>query len=115
MNAIFIWSLITGIIVAVFPIVFKKDVRTALISGIATFIAVYSFNWMIDYSNATIYLNVDHQILRVSWADLLDSIVVYAFVSFALFSFLQKEEYYKIKHVSIIAFIATLLVDTILF
>jgi hypothetical protein len=36
------------------------------------------WNWSIEFNRSTIYLNVDHPILRISWADALNSVCVFA-------------------------------------
>ena len=115
---IFIWSILIGLIAIGLLRLLKIQLsRVALITTALTpMIASMLWNWSIEFNHATIYLNVDHPIFRVSWADVLNSVCVFALTSFVLGLFVCKREPAQlIAKVAGIAALVTLITDTFLF
>ena len=53
-------------------------------TGLSTAIASILWNWSIEFNQSTVHLNVDHPYLRISWADALNGVCVFALTSWVL-------------------------------
>jgi hypothetical protein len=62
----------------------RTDSTTKTAIVISTALASMLWNWSIEFNRSTVYLNVDHPYLRISWADALNGICVFALVSLVL-------------------------------
>jgi hypothetical protein len=115
---ILLWSLLNGFILLALLRYLKIDVaaRTQVAAALTTAIASILWNWSIAFNRATIYLNVDHPYLRISWADALNSICVYALTSFVLGMLSnQQEPAGRVAKIAGLAALITVLTDTFLF
>lgn len=115
---IFLWSILNGLITAGLLNLLKSGVskKTIIITILTTAIASIIWNWSIEFNRSTIYLNVDHPSLRVSWADTLNSIGVFALVSFTL-SILtcRNKPALVVTKIAGLAALVTLITDTFFF
>ena len=115
---IFIWSILNGLFTAALLKLFKFRLsrETLVITILSTAIASIIWNWSIEFNRSTIYLNVDHPLLRVSWADTLNSIGVFALVSFTLSILTCRDKpAYVVTKVAGFAALVTLITDTFCF
>lgn len=81
-----------------------------------TAIASIFWNWSIAFNPSTIHLNVDHPYLRISWADALNGICVYALTAFVLGTFINGQEpAWAIAKIAGIAALLTVFTDTFFF
>jgi hypothetical protein len=115
---IFFWSFLNGTIALGVlkllnnPISRKNQVATALTTAIASIL----WNWSIEFNQSTIYLNVDHPIFRISWADAFNGIGVFAFVSLVLGFWVNPgHSAITIARIAGIAAIVTIVTDTFFF
>jgi hypothetical protein len=83
---IFLWSIFNGLLtIALLKLLnIKTSGMTKLATSATTAIASILWNWSITFNQSTIYLNVDHPYLRISWADILNGVCVFAFTSLVL-------------------------------
>jgi hypothetical protein len=83
---IFIWSLLDGIITIGLLKLFKLNTssKTKVATGLITATTSILWNWSIEFNRSTIYLNVDHPYLRISWADALNGVCVFAVTTLVL-------------------------------
>jgi hypothetical protein len=90
---IIFWSLLNGLIVYGLIRLIKIHIsrRSQIIAAIATALTSIAWNWSIVFNRSTVYLNVDHPSLRISWADGLNGICVFAIISFLLGQFTSKK------------------------
>jgi hypothetical protein len=112
------WSILNGlIVVGLLKLLRLKTSHTTLIAtALTTAIASILWNWSIEFNQSTIHLNVDHPYLRISWADALNGICVFALTSFVLGAFInQREPARAIAKISGIAALLTLFTDTFFF
>lgn len=115
LNIIF-WAVINGILAGGYAKWEKQNVMILLSTFITTTTAVILWNWMIVFTKATIYLNVDHPIFRISWADFLDGVSVFALVSFILGTFiLRNEKAIIIAKIAIVSSLITIFTDIFFF
>jgi fucose 4-O-acetylase-like acetyltransferase len=115
---IFIWSILNGlIVVGLLKLLKLKTSRETLIAtALTTAIASILWNWSIAFNQSTIYLNVDHPYLRISWADALNGICVYALTAFVLVMFINPQEPARvIAKIAGIAALLTIFTDTFFF
>lgn len=115
---IFSWSILNGVIVVglVRLIKMQLSTQTQVAVALTTALASIVWNWSVEFNQSTIYLNVDHPIFRVSWADALNSVCVFALTSFVLGFFVNKRDPAELvaKIAGLAAFV-TLITDTFLF
>jgi hypothetical protein len=73
-----LWSMLNGLLtIGLLQLLKLKTTRLAqLATAVTTAIASMLWNWSIEFSQATIHLNVDHPVLRISWADALNGVCV---------------------------------------
>jgi hypothetical protein len=113
-----LWSILTGVIVAVLAMrVFRPlPWRQAWTAGAATVLASLLWNWSIAFNGATAMLNVDHPQLRISWADALNGICVLAGTSLALgLGTGRNETAWRVVRIAALAAAVTILNDTFFF
>jgi hypothetical protein len=115
---IFLWSILNGIIVFVLIRVLKLSGSrsTRVATGLTTAIASILWNWSIEFNQSTIHLNVDHPIFRISWADAINGISVFALTSFVLGMFVSKnQEAEQVANIASLAALVTVITDTFCF
>lgn len=104
-----LWSIANGLIVI--GLLKLLNIQTSSLTKLATAsttaIASIIWNWSIEFNQSTIYLNVDHPIFRISWADALNGVCVFALTSLVLGLWVNRES--KAVLVGAIAGIAALL------
>ena len=110
------WAFVIGFLSAL--IVKLKGVSlTATISLFLTVTAtVILWNWMIEFTKATVYLNVDHPIFRISWADFFDGVSVFSTTALLLGGgVLKNEKASLIIRFASIAAVITIFIDIYFF
>jgi hypothetical protein len=115
---IFLWSVLNGLIVIGLLSLLKVRVSRKILTatGLTTAIASILWNWSITFNQSTIHLNVDHPYLRISWADALNGICVYALTAFVLGTFVNPQEPARvIAKIAGIAALLTVFTDTFFF
>lgn len=115
---IFLWGILCGLIVIgiIRALKFPVTRKTPLAAGSATMLAIWAWNWSIEFNRSTIYLNVDHPIFIISWADAICAICVFAAVAFVLGWFVNRNEPAGLViKIAGIAALVTLLADTFVF
>jgi hypothetical protein len=74
------------------------------------------WNWSIVFNQSTIHLNVDHPYLRISWADGLNGMSVFALNALVLGLWVNaKEQASIVVKISGIAALVTIFTDTFFF
>ncbi len=82
----------------------------------ATAIASILWNWSIEFNKSTVYLNIDHPYLRISWADSLNGVCVFALTSLVLGALTDKQSpALRVVKMAGIAALVTLFTDTFFF
>ena len=90
--------------------------NAAYSSGRLGLIAVILWNWSIAFNQSTIYLNVDAPIFRISWADALDAVCVFACTALILGAVVNREAPAEwVVKVTGLAALVTLVTDVFLF
>ncbi len=115
---IFMWSVLNGMIALSLLQLLKINTskRTKIATGLATAIASILWNWSIEFNQSTIYLNIDHPYLRISWADALNGVGVFALTSVVLGCWTnQQTAAVTVAKIAGIAAIVTILTDTFFF
>ena len=115
---IFIWSILNGLITLGSLRLLRMDIsrRARVATALTVATASILWNWSIAFNLSTLYLNVDHPVLRLSWADLLNSMCVFALTSFVLGLFVGKHEPAQmVAKVAGLGALVTLITDTFLF
>jgi hypothetical protein len=115
---IFGWSILNGAIAILLIKLFKINTskQTKIATGLATAIASILWNWSIEFNRSTIYLNVDHPIFRISWADALNGVCVFALNCLVLGLWIDRQNSAdRIVRIAGIAAIVTIITDTFLF
>jgi hypothetical protein len=113
-----LWSVLIGAITVALLEPFKLLLSTSARASvwIAASLASLLWNWSIEFNGSTRFLNVDHPIFRISWADALNGICVFAAVSSVLGFFTAREVPANlITRVAGLAALVTVLADTFLF
>jgi hypothetical protein len=89
---------------------------TKLAAAITTAIGSILWNWSIEFNRSTIHLNVDHPLLRISWADALNGICVMALTAMVLGLFInQKDSANIVVKIAGLAALVTIFTDTFFF
>jgi hypothetical protein len=80
------WAVLNGLIVVGVLKLLKLGAarKMRLATGLTTAVAVILWNWSIEFNQSTVHLNVDHPVLRISWADGLDGVGVLALTALVL-------------------------------
>jgi hypothetical protein len=115
---IFFWSVLNGLIVVGLLKLLKMKVSRATLVATALTSAIASilWNWSISFNQSTIHLNVDHPILRISWADALNGICVFALTSLVLGLWINPQEQAQVaSKITLIAALLTVFTDTFFF
>jgi hypothetical protein len=115
---IFLWSIFNGIIVFGLIRVLKLSgsKSTQVVAALTTAIASILWNWSIEFNRSTIYLNVDHPYLRISWADTLNGICVFALTSLVLGLWVNPQnKAVAITRIAAVAALLTAFTDTFFF
>ena len=114
---IFLWSIVNGIIVFMLVRVLElASVKSTLVVAATTAIASIFWNWSIEFNRSTIYLNVDHPYLRISWADALNGVCVFALTTLVLGLWaIPQAQASTIVKIGGIAAIVTIFTDTFFF
>ncbi|MBD2604025.1 hypothetical protein H6G81_05645 [Scytonema hofmannii FACHB-248] len=115
---IFLWSVLNGLIVVglLKLLKIKTAKRTQIATAITTAVAFILWNWSIEFNRSTIHLNVDHPYLRISWADALNGICVFALTALVLSMFTDKEAPAQfITKIASVAALLTIFTDTFFF
>jgi hypothetical protein len=113
-----LWSVLIGVITIALLRPFKLELSTQARASvwIAASIASLLWNWSIEFNGSTQFLNVDHPIFRISWADALNVVCVFAAVSSVLGFFTAREVPANVlARVAGLAALVTVLADTFLF
>ncbi len=115
---IFLWSILNGVITATLVRALKFSITKPTITATAATTAITSiiWNWSIEFNRSTVYLNVDHPVFRISWADALNGICVLALTSLVLGLFINKQQPAElIARISGLAALVTVVTDTFFF
>lgn len=115
---IFLWSIFNGVIIAILIQVLKlsKSKSTKLVAAMTTAIGSILWNWSIEFNQSTIYLNVDHPWLRISWADALNGMCVFALTVFVLGIYINKKDSAEsVVRIGGFAALVTIFTDTFFF
>lgn len=115
---IFLWSVLNGLIVVGLLKLLKIQTakRTQIATAITIAVASILWNWSIEFNRSTIHLNVDHPYLRISWADALNGICVFALTALVLSMFTDKEAPAQfVTKIASVAALLTIFTDTFFF
>ena len=115
---IFLWSVLNGlIVVGLLKLLKIRASRSTLTAtAITTAIASILWNWSIEFNRSTIYLNVDHPYLRISWADFFNGVCVFALTALVLGAWIDREEPARaVAKISSIAALLTIFTDIFFF
>jgi hypothetical protein len=115
---IFFWSVLNGlIVVGLLKLLKIKTTKiTQIATAITTAVASILWNWSIEFNRSTIHLNVDHPYLRISWADALNGICVFALTALVLSMFTDKEAPAQfVTKIASVAALLTIFTDTFFF
>jgi hypothetical protein len=113
-----LWSILNGLItIGLLKLLKLKPTRLAqLATAVTTAIGSMIWNWSIEFSQATIHLNVDHPYLRISWADALNGVCVFALNVLVLGCWAMPQSQASIVvRIAGIAALVTILTDTFCF
>lgn len=115
---IFIWSILNGLIVIGLLKLLKiqtSRISTIAIAG-ATATASILWNWSIEFNKSTVYFNIDHPYLRISWADFFNGVCVFALTSLVLGALTDKQsQAVRVTQIAGIAALVTIFTDTFFF
>jgi len=115
---IFLWSILNGLIViGLLKLLKIKTSRTSTIAiAGATAMASILWNWSIEFNKSTVYLNIDHPYLRISWADSLNGVCVFALTSLVLGALTDKQsQAVRVTQIAGMAALVTIFTDTFFF
>jgi hypothetical protein len=115
---IFLWSIFNGIIVfgLIQLLKLSRSKSTKFFAALTTAIASILWNWSIEFNQSTIHLNVDHPYLRISWADALNGVCVFALTTMVLgFWVSPQSQVDTVVKIAGIAAIVTIFTDTFFF
>ena len=115
---IFIWSILNGLIViGLLKLLKIKTSRTSTIAiAGATAMGSILWNGSIEFNKSTVYLNIDHPYLRISWADFFNGVCVFALTSLVLGALTDKHtQAVRVTQIAGIAALVTIFTDTFFF
>jgi hypothetical protein len=115
---IVLWSVLIGAISLALlkPCKLELSAQARASVWIASSLASLLWNWSIEFNGSTRFLNVDHPIFRISWADALNAVCVFAAVSSVLGWFTARDGPASlVARVAGLAALVTVLADTFLF
>jgi hypothetical protein len=115
---ILLWSIANGFItiglLKLLKIKIFAPTNTATV--ITTALASIFWNWSIEFNRSTIYLNVDHPYLRISWADGLNGACVFTLTSLVLGIFIMPQSSATLVcRIAGVATLTTIFTDTFFF
>jgi cell division protein FtsX len=113
-----LWSVLIGAITVALlrPFKLELSVQARASVWISASLASMLWNWSIGFNGSTPFLNVDHPILRISWADALNAVCVFAAVSSVVGWFTARDVLANlVARVAGLAALVTVLADTFLF
>jgi hypothetical protein len=113
-----LWSFLIGAITVALlkPLKLELPVQARASVWVAASLASLVWNWSIEFNGSTQFLNVDHPIFRISWADALNAVCVFAAVSSMLgFITARAVPAHLLARVAGLAALVTVLTDTFLF
>jgi hypothetical protein len=113
-----LWSLLIGAITVALlnPLKLELPAQARASVWIAVSLASLLWNWSIEFNGSTKFLNVDHPSFRISWADALNAVCVFAAVSSMLGFFTARAvPAYLLARVAVLTALVTVLTDTFLF
>lgn len=115
---ILLWSIFNGLLVIglLRLLKIKTSQITKIVTVSTTAIASILWNWSIEFNKSTIHLNVDHPFLRISWADALNGVCVFALTSLILGGWIDRQNpAATVAKIAGVAAIVTILTDTFFF
>jgi hypothetical protein len=115
---VFFWSVCNGwIVVGLLKLLKMKVSRITLVAtALTTAIASILWNWSISFNQSTIHLNVDHPVLRISWADGLNGVCVFALTALVLGLWIApREQAQVVGKIALVAALWTIFTDTFFF
>jgi hypothetical protein len=115
---IFCWSLFNGLVILLLLSLLKIRISRPIqiATALATAIGSMLWNWSIEFNRSTIYLNVDHPYLRISWADALNGFCVFSLTVLVLGLFIAPQESaQKVAKIAGVAALWTTFTDTFFF
>jgi hypothetical protein len=115
---ILLWSVFNGLLAI--GLLRLLNIKTSHVTKLATIsttaIASILWNWSIEFNKSTIHLNVDHPFLRISWADALNGVCVFALTSLVLGGWVEQQgPAVTVIKIAGVAAIITILTDTFFF
>jgi hypothetical protein len=113
-----LWSVLLGAITVALlrPLRLELSVQARASVWIAVGLASLLWNWSVEFNGSTQFLNIDHPIFRISWADALNAMCVFAAVSSVLGFFTARDVSASLlARVAGLAALVTVLADTFLF
>jgi hypothetical protein len=113
-----LWSFFNGIITVglIWALKLSRTKSTLITTALTTAIASIFWNWSIEFNKSTIYLNVDHPVLRISWADALNGICVFTLTSLVLGLWINPQnQAVTIVRIAGVAALLTTFTDTFFF
>jgi hypothetical protein len=113
-----LWSILNGLLtIGLLQLLKIKTSRlTKLATATTTAIASILWNWSIEFNQSTVYLNVDHPYLRISWADALNGVCVFALTSLVLgFWVNPQSQAATVVKIAGVAALLTIFTDTFFF
>jgi hypothetical protein len=113
-----LWSVLIGAITAALLGPFKLELSAQARASVwvAASLASLLWNWSIEFNGSTKFLNVDHPIFRISWADALNAVCVFSAVSSVLGFFTARDiPANLLARVAGLAALITIFADTFLF
>jgi hypothetical protein len=112
------WSLFNGLIVMGLIKLLKisGSRKMQIMTGVTTTIGSILWNWSMEFNQSTVHLNVDHPYLRISWADGLNGVCVFALTAGVLgFWADPRSPSNMVARVAGLAAIVTVFTDTFFF
>ncbi len=113
-----LWSLLNGLLtIAALQLLKIKTSRLTKLTTVATTaIASIFWNWSIEFNQSTVHLNVDHPYLRISWADALNGVSVFALTALVLgFWVNPQSQATTVVKIASVAALLTIFTDTFFF
>jgi hypothetical protein len=114
---IFLWSIFNGLLtIALLQLLKIKTSRlTKIATAATTAIASILWNWSIEFNQSTIHLNVDHPYLRISWADGLNGVCVFALTALVLGILNPQSQTATVVKIAGVTALLTVFTDTFFF
>ena len=111
-----LWSILNGLLTIGLWLSIKTSRLTKLATALTPAIASILWNWSIEFNQSTIHLNVDHPIFRISWADALNGVCVFALTSLVLGFWINRQsQAATVVQIAGVAALITIFTDTFFF